>query len=256
MPTLAKALTGGFVHDGTWSSFRDRIHGRPVDRERTPGFRFVGYLQDHDQIGNRATGDRIGATASSGLIEVGAALVLCSPFSPMLFMGEEWNASTPWQFFTSHPEPELADAVRNGRRSEFASHGWSESDVPDPQDPATFEASKLDWAEIEKDDHARILGWYRTLIALRKAEPLLTDGRLDGASATYDETARWFVLTRGSAAEGTLAVVANLAAESAVVPLEGNPVGVLAASQPGFIFRAGEIELAGESVAIVRLLAS
>ena len=255
LPTLAKALTGAFVHDGAWSSFRDRIHGRPVDRERTPGYRFVGYLQDHDQIGNRATGDRIGATVSAGLIEIGAALVLCSPFTPMLFMGEEWNASTPWQFFTSHPEPDLAEAVRNGRRSEFASHGWDSADVPDPQDPATFEASKLDWAEPAKDEHARVLAWYRTLIALRRAEPTLTEGRLDATGATYDEAARWFVLTR-SGVGGTVAVVANLSADPLVVPLAGNPTEVLAASRPGFTFRAGEIELAAESVAVVRVLAT
>ena len=255
LPTLAKALTGGFVHDGAWSSFRDRVHGRPVDRERTPGSRFVGYLQDHDQIGNRATGDRIGATVSTGLIEVGAALVLCSSFTPMLFMGEEWNASTPWQFFTSHPEPQLADAVRNGRRSEFASHGWNEADVPDPQDPATFAASKLDWAEAGKDDHARVLAWYRTLIALRRAEPILTEGRLDATGATFDEAANWFVLTR-SGVGGMLAVVANLSADPLVVPVAGNPIEVLAASQPGFTFRAGEVSLAGESVAVVRMLAA
>ena len=187
-------------------------------------------------------------------MEIGAALVLCSPFTPMLFMGEEWNAGTPWQFFTSHPEPELAEAVRNGRRSEFASHGWALEDVPDPQADSTFEASRLDWAELEKDEHARVLAWYRTLIALRKAESGLTDGRLNHTSATYDETQRWFVLTRVGIA-GTIAVVVNLSADPLAVPISGKPVDVLAASQPGFTFRAGEVELAGESVAIVRVLA-
>ena len=101
------------------------LHGAPVDTARSLGYRFLGYLQDHDQVGNRATGDRITATISPGLAKVGAALVLTSPFTPMLFMGEEWAASTPWQFFTDHQEPELAEAVRAGRRREFAEHGWT-----------------------------------------------------------------------------------------------------------------------------------
>ena len=141
-------LTGAFFHDGAWSSFRRRHHGRPVDTATLPGWKFLGYLQDHDQIGNRAVGDRISATLSPGLLAVGATLVLTSPFTPMLFMGEEWGASTPWQFFTSHPEPELGKATAEGRIGEFAEHGWDADVVPDPQDPETFTRSKLDWSEL------------------------------------------------------------------------------------------------------------
>ncbi len=108
---LATVLTGAFFHADTYSSFRRRRHGRPVDRVNTPGHRFVVCLQNHDQIGNRALGDRL--ALSPGLRKVGAALILASPFTPMLFMGEEWGAGTPWLFFTSHPEPELA--ARRGR---------------------------------------------------------------------------------------------------------------------------------------------
>ncbi len=104
---VARTLTGAYFHAGDWSSFRRRHHGRPVDTASLPGWKFVGYLQDHDQIGNRAVGDRISASLSPGMLAVGATLVLTSPFTPMLFMGEEWGATTPWQFFTSHPEPEL-----------------------------------------------------------------------------------------------------------------------------------------------------
>ena len=96
----------------------------------------------------------------------------------MVFMGEEWAASTPWQFFTDFPDPELAAAVRNGRRSEFAEHGWDAEDVPDPQAPSTRESSVLDWAEPGKDAHARMLGWYRDLVALRRSEPDLQDDDL------------------------------------------------------------------------------
>ncbi|MEV5906648.1 malto-oligosyltrehalose trehalohydrolase, partial [Streptomyces sp. NPDC052127] len=136
---LAKTLTGGFFHDGTYSGFRGRHHGRPLDRTRLPAHRLLGYTQTHDQIGNRAQGDRLSASLSPGLLACAAALTLTAPFTPMLFMGEEWAAGTPWQYFTDHTDPELAEAVRRGRRREFAAHGWAEEDVPDPQDPATRE---------------------------------------------------------------------------------------------------------------------
>src|SRR4051812_15470289 len=104
---LATVLCSAFFHAGTWSSFRRRTHGRPVDRALLPGHRFVVYLQNHDQIGNRALGDRLSSSLSAGLLRVGATLLMTGPFTPMLFMGEEWGATTPWQVFTSHPQPEL-----------------------------------------------------------------------------------------------------------------------------------------------------
>ena len=250
LPVLAKALTGAFVHDGTWSTFRGRRHGRPVDRERTAGSRFVTYLQDHDQVGNRATGDRITASTPLGLVLIGATLVLTSPFVPMLFMGEESAASTPWCYFTSHPEPALATAVRDGRRGEFASHGWAPGDVPDPQAAETCTASVLDWAEPEQPEHAAVLAFYRRLIALRRAVPELTDGRLDACSASYDEAARWFVLRRGPG----VAVVCNLGEQRQEVPVGGTPMGVLLATEGGFGFRDGLVELAPQTAAVVRLL--
>src|SRR5206468_2050268 len=211
---LAKTLTGAYFHDGSWSSFRRRHHGRPVDTAALPGWKFLGYLQDHDQIGNRAVGDRISATLSPGLLAVGATLVLTSPFTPMLFMGEEWGATTPWQFFTDHEDPELAEAVRTGRRSEFASHGWGPDDVPDPQDVATFERSKLDWVELEKEPHAALLDWHRRLIALRRSRPEFTDPDLRNVGVTYDEDARWIVVRRRR-----VAVVCNLAGDRQQVPV-------------------------------------
>ena len=128
-----KVLEGIFLHDGTYSTFRQRTHGRRVDRAKLPGSRFVVSLQTHDQVGNRAQGDRLSALVSPGLLACGAALLLTSAGTPMLFMGEEWGAATPWQYFTDHTEPAIAAAVRRGRRDEFAEHGWDRSDVPDPQ---------------------------------------------------------------------------------------------------------------------------
>ncbi len=247
LPVLAKALTGAFVHDGTWSSFRDRSHGRPV-ASTTPGHGFVVYRQDHDQIGNRATGDRISATLSPGLLKVGAALILTSPFTPMLFMGEEWGAGTPWQFFSDH-EGELGEAVRQGRRAEFASHGWATEDVPDPQALSTFEASRLDWTELTDDGPQDLLAFTRKLIALRRSRPELTDGRRDRVSITYDESSRWLVVRRGG-----VAVACNLSSERQIVPVPGTPTAVLLASAQGFVFRDGEIDLDAESVAVLNLV--
>ena len=138
LAVLAKVLTRGFLHDGTMSTFRGRPWGRPVDAERLDARRLLGYLQTHDQVGNRMAGDRVSATLAAGPAGRRAPRSTCSPRPPpMVFMGEEWAASTPWQFFTSFDEDGLAEAVRAGRRAEFGSHGWSADAVPDPQDPAT-----------------------------------------------------------------------------------------------------------------------
>ncbi len=243
---LRVTLTGAFFHAGTWSSFRGAVHGSPVDRERFPAYRFFGYLQTHDQVGNRATGDRIAAGVSPGLARIGAALVLTSPFTPMLFMGEEWGASTPWQYFTDHPEPELADAVREGRRREFAEHGWAEDDVPDPQDPATFRRSKLDWCEHADGPHAELLAWYTQLLALRRAHPELSDPRLDLVEVETDAAAQWVVVHRGS-----LRVVCNLADAAQEVPLKGDADVVLASAEA--TPTGSGVLLPPESAAVVRV---
>lgn len=168
--SLVAVFERGFFHDGRYSSFRERHHGRPLDAEM-PFTRLVAFSQDHDQIGNRAKGDRLTATLDDGALAVAATLVLLGPFTPMLFMGEEWGATTPWPFFSSHPEPELAEATRTGRIAEFARMGWDPAVVPDPQDPATFESARLRWAERDEPGHARLLSWYRRLIELRGEIP-------------------------------------------------------------------------------------
>lgn len=230
MAGLAKTLTGGYFHDGTYSSFRGRHHGRPLDRARVAAHRLLGYGQTHDQVGNRAQGDRLAAAFlpdSPGLLACAATLTLTAPFTPMLFMGEEWAAGTPWQFFTDHTDPELADAVRRGRRREFAAHGWAEEDVPDPQDPATRDRSCLDWSEPASEPHARVLAWYRRLIALRHEQPDLTDPDLADTKVAYDEQERWLAFRRGD-----VRVAVNLAKEPAAIPLGPRKAAVLAAWEP------------------------
>jgi maltooligosyltrehalose trehalohydrolase len=244
LDSLETVLTSAFFHADTWSSFRRRRHGRPVDRTRVPGHRFVAYLQNHDQIGNRAIGDRLSATLSPGRLKIGATLLFTSPFTPMLFMGEEWAASNPWQFFTSHPEPELAAAVQNGRRREFASHGWAEADVPDPQDPATFERSKLDWDELGKPGHAEILDLHRRLIALRRSRPDLSDPRLDKVEVWHGD--QYVVMRRG-----TCAVAVNLAPVPQTISLRAVPRSVLLATEQGVVLQRDRVELPPETAVVV-----
>jgi maltooligosyltrehalose trehalohydrolase len=249
---VAKTLTGAYFYDGTWSSFRGRTHGRPVDVLRVPADRFVCFIQDHDQIGNRAVGDRIAATLAGhpqrdGLLRVAAGLVLTAPFTPMLFMGEEWGADTPWQFFTDHTDPFFADAVSAGRKHEFAAHGWDEADVPDPQDPETFLRSKLDWSQPGREPYRSLLGWYRELLALRRGRPELTDPRLTRVRADYDEEARWLLVTRGP-----LRIAANLGPATVEIPLPpGRPTTLLAASDPGITPKPGILSLPPASFAVV-----
>ncbi|MFD3511509.1 malto-oligosyltrehalose trehalohydrolase [Streptomyces sp. NPDC058657] len=230
LEALTKTLTRAFFHDGTFSSFRGRTHGRPVDRATTPAHRFLGYAQTHDQVGNRALGDRLSASLSPGLLACAAAIVLTAPFTPMLFMGEEWGARTPWQFFTDHTDPELAEAVRRGRRREFAAHGWAEEDIPDPQDPRTRDRSCLDWSEPSQEPHARLLAWHRDLIALRHSHPDLADPDLAAVRAAHSAhgAGRWIAYRRGD-----IRVAANLSKDPATIPLGRNGLTrVLAAWEP------------------------
>lgn len=239
---LAKALRHVFVYDGIYSKHRNRLHGRPVPG--ISGHRFLGYSQTHDQVGNRARGERLAHLVSSGHRKIAAALVLTSPFVPMLFQGEEFGASSPFQYFTHHDDPEIGRLVSEGRRREFAAFGWDPAEIPDPQDPATFEASKLRWQELAEEPHAALLDWYKRLIALRRSIPALTDGRLDRVETAFNEPAKWLVLKRSN-----IQVACNFAADHQPVPITGNPSEVIC-SEAGWKLGAGSIELPGDSVAI------
>jgi maltooligosyltrehalose trehalohydrolase len=161
-----------------------------------PTWRLVVCSQNHDQVGNRAAGDRVTEALDDDQLACAALLTLCGPFTPMLFQGEEWAASTPFQFFTSHPEEELGRATAEGRISEFVRHGWDPDAVPDPQDPATFERSKLDWSQLESDRGRRMLAVYRELTRLRREHPELTDPSFAQVRCRADEAARFFTMER------------------------------------------------------------
>jgi maltooligosyltrehalose trehalohydrolase len=251
---LAKALREGFVYDGgRYSVYRERHFGRPATD--LGGERFVCFTQNHDQVGNRARGERLAHLVSLGRAKIAAAVLLLSPFVPMLFQGEEWAASAPFQYFTGHEEPELARAVTEGRKREFAAFGWSADEVPDPQTLSTFARSKLDWSERDREPHRGMLEWYRALIALRRSIPALSGGRMDQVQANFDGGKRWFVMRRDA-----ITAVCNLSSTTQPVPLDG--VGcknsservnerVILASAAGCIVRAREVELPPDAVAIL-----
>ena len=163
----AKAYGRAFLHNGTWSTFRERNWGAPVPEDTDPR-RFVVFGSDHDQIGNRAVGDRPSTSLDDATLAATAALVLLSPYTPMLFMGEEWGTRTPFQFFTDHEEADLARSVSEGRVREFAGFGWDADEIPDPQATETVEASRLRWDELNEAEHIRMLAWYQALTALRR----------------------------------------------------------------------------------------
>jgi maltooligosyltrehalose trehalohydrolase len=240
---LAKSLEQTYVYDGIYSRHRRRVHGRPV--RGLSQHRFLGYSQNHDQIGNRAIGDRISHIAGMERAKIAAAIVLMSPFVPLIFQGEEWACSSPFQYFVDH-EPEMAKLVSEGRRREFAAFGWKAESIPDPASRETFERSKLNWRERSHAEHAVMLEWYRNLIALRRATPCLSDGEPGNTRATCSEEQMWLRFDRGP-----VAVLCNLAskAQSFTMPQHGR---VLLASQDGVETSDGELSLPAETVAVLQ----
>ncbi len=245
LAVLAKTFTKAFLHDGTYSTFRGHDHGAPIDPTLVRGRQFVVCLQNHDQVGNRAVGDRLPELTSPELVRVGAVLLLTAPFTPMLWMGEEWAASTRWPFFTSHPEPELAEATAKGRLAEFAGHGWDTEEMIDPQDPAAYRTAILDWSEADSPAHADVLDLHRRLLALRAAEPDLHDDDLTRVTVDFDEGARWLAVHRGR-----FRVVANFAGATQTLPIAGGEIvlatGEVTASATG-------VTIAPSTAAIVQL---
>jgi maltooligosyltrehalose trehalohydrolase len=250
--TLVKALRDVFVHDGTYSTFRGTDWGAPVPAE-TDRRRFVVFAQDHDQVGNRALGDRPSRVLAPGRLAAAAAVVLLGPYTPMLFMGEEWGATTPFLYFTDH-EPELGELVKQGRTAEFGGHGWAELyggpvQVPDPQAPETFTASRLDWEEPGRPDHARLLEFYRSLIRLRHTEADLASG--DRPAVDLADDGAWLVMHRGA-----LDVVVALADGGTTVPLPtadaGSPEVILAWGETGLAHDGTSLSVQGPGVAVLR----
>lgn len=211
---LAKAFREGFVNTERYSPFFQRRHGRPS--RDVPAQRLIIFSQNHDQIGNRMRGDRLTALASFEAAKVAAAAVLLSPFIPMLFMGEEYGEQRPFQYFVSHSDPGLVEAVRRGRREEFVAFGW-QGDVPDPQDEATFLASKLDWREKQSAKGAALHAFYRELLRLRKALPALASLDKQQMNVIANEAAGALLVHRWHAGNEVLLAL-NFSSRPASVP--------------------------------------
>jgi maltooligosyltrehalose trehalohydrolase len=240
---LAKALRQAWVYDGERQPYRERIQGRPPVGLR--GDQFVVFTQNHDQVGNRADGDRSSALMSEGRLRIAAALLLTGPFTPMLFQGEEWGATSPFQYFTDHRDVDLGRAVSDGRGSEFVSFGWDPSQVPDPQAESTFEASKLRWDEVGTTPHDGILAWYHQLIGLRRRLQALADPRLPSVKVDVDEAAGTLVVRRAG-----IDVLVNLGTEPATFTVPTATV-VLAASAPDVGLDGAKVVVPVDAVALV-----
>ena len=240
MADLAKALRDVFVLDGQYSVYRDRSHGRPV--EGLPSSRFLAYAQNHDQVGNRAGGERLSALTTPGRVKIAAAVVMMAPFVPLIFQGEEWAASSPFLFFTDH-EPELGKLVFEGRKREFAAFGWNPEKISDPQDECTFVRSKLKWDEIAEPEHAGMLGWYRELIELRRSEPKLVSGDV---AVDFGEEEGWLTMRRGR-----FLIAFSVASGDVKLPVPENAKIMLRSSDEVSV-EAGKLILAPDSVAVLR----
>jgi maltooligosyltrehalose trehalohydrolase len=234
---LAGVFSDPFIYDGRYSEFRRRNHGRAAGD--VPGQRFLAYLQNHDQIGNRARGERTSQLLSKGRLKIGAALVFTSPYIPMLFQGEEWGAKQPFQYFTQHQDERLSRSVSEGRKREFVAFGWNPGEIPDPQDPATFSRCKLAW----EDQDTEILEWHQKLIELRRSTPALSDCRRDKVETTFDEAAQWLRIQRGP-----VSVVVNLG-EPHVTFIDA--ADLLLQSDASITLVNGRLQLPRDSVAIV-----
>jgi maltooligosyltrehalose trehalohydrolase len=226
---LAKAFHRPHVDDGEYSPFRRRRFGAPA--EDIPPERFVVFSQNHDQVGNRAYGDRMPAAARP----LAAFCTLLSPFVPMLFMGEEYGELAPFQFFTNHIDEEIAVATREGRRSEFAAFAEFGGDLPDPEDPATFERSKL--TRRRDQGLARL---YRELIQVRRRLPRGTPREIE-----FDERFRWLIVRRGP-----YELVCNFGTGPASVPVHGQTIELSAGGEPHL--SGGSLKLPAMSGALIQ----
>ncbi|MGD9704145.1 MAG: malto-oligosyltrehalose trehalohydrolase [Acidimicrobiia bacterium] len=245
LDAVVRALAQVHHLDGQWSEHRRRGHGAPLVDE--PRHRFVVAMQNHDQIGNRAGGERLVHLVGAGAVKLAAGVLLLGPCTPLLFQGEEWGASTPFRFFADFRDEELRTAVVEGRSREFAGLARRDEDLADPFAIETFDECRLRWDERDEPAHAELLDWYRRVLALRRAEPDLTDPR--AARTRIERHGDVVVMRRGS-----LCILANFGDAAhrwqPVGRREPAPVPILASDATRI--EEGKLVVAPRSLAVVR----
>jgi maltooligosyltrehalose trehalohydrolase len=202
--SLAKSFTNAYVFDGQFSEHRKRRFGVPTDNR--PGHQFVVFSQNHDHIGNRMLGERTSQLVSYEMQKLLAGAVVLSPFLPLFFMGEEWSESNPFQYFVSHTDPDLAEAVRKGRKREFAAFHL-EGEAPDPMGEETFNNSKLQWNLLDQEPHRTMLAYYKALIGLRKNNRILGSADREGLSVEAFPEKETILVKRVSADEQVVGIL-------------------------------------------------
>ena len=180
---LAAAYRDGFVYAGQYSKFRHKHYGK--SSQQIPAKHFVVFAQNHDQVGNRVLGDRLSHTLNFAQLQLAAATVLLSPYLPLLFMGEEYGEPAPFPYFVSHGDPDLIEAVRKGRRQEFADFAW-QGEIPDPQSESTFHSAKLNWDSQKSGEHHTLWIFYQELLRLRRELPALASLEKSNTEVTTD----------------------------------------------------------------------
>jgi maltooligosyltrehalose trehalohydrolase len=243
MDDLVKSLKHVFVYDGSYSGYRHHRHGRPVDG--LSAHHFLGYIQNHDQVGNRARGERLEHLIGIDASKVALGIVLTAPFIPMLFMGEEFAASSPFLYFADHEEEEMRRLVSEGRKRDFAAFGWDDSQIPDPEDAETFQQSKLKWNEVHEGKHQKMLDWVKELINLRRTTVALNDGDLGHLNVECRDEDRSLVMERGP-----VRTLANLGSDPVKLNLrDGEKLRL--SSCDGIVISAGQIALPAMSLAVL-----
>ena len=233
---LADTLTHAYRFRNTWSTYRARTHGRPLDLAHVAPWRMVTFTTNHDQTGNRAVGDRASQSLKSEQLVLRAAVILLSPFTPMLFMGEEFGAQTPFPFFVSHTDEELNRMTREGRLLEFSRQGWVASDVPDPSDPQTFAAAKLDWSF--SSEQRQLLDAYTRLLSIRREHGFNRD---DLRELQVDHGQTWLTMRQRDTSPGSIVFAGNFSDGEATVPVSGELL--YSFTSPRVDVQAGELRL-------------
>jgi maltooligosyltrehalose trehalohydrolase len=242
MADLHKALKHAYVYDGKYSGYRKRRHGRAV--EGLSAHHFIHFAQNHDQVGNRALGERLEHLCGMDAAKVAVGLVMTAPYVPMLFMGEEFAASSPFLYFADHEDEEMRRLVSEGRRRDFALFGFADY-VPNPEDLATFEQSKLKWDEIGEGKHAEMLAWTKALIKLRRCTVALNDGSMHDLMISTDDKRRTLVMQRNE-----VRVLVNFGENpNRFDLLEGETLSLM--SRDGIAAKDGALELPGMTLAVL-----